>query len=530
MQRSAGGGNTIGQMLREVVQRSPSRPFFYVDDRVYSYEKLDELSDRFATALLEHGVQKGDRIAILAYNQPEWLIAFFAAAKIGAAVVALSVRYRDTELEYMLNQSKVKLLVSIDATPEFCFRDFFASFREKIPTVQQFVFIGEGFPGSLSFDELLKTDRRPDLLAEAGQACSECDTMSIIYTSGTTGRPKGALLTHKSMLASARAQAAHFDIQETDITAAHMPFNHVGGLTCAVLTALVSRSSLVLIPNFRPDLVLEAIDKYRITVFGGVPTMFVMMFNMPRFHEFDVSSVRLCIAGGSNVEPQLCREIVEKFPSTKLVNLYGLSETSGACIISPMNDSLEKVMQSIGKPIGDFQAKVIGKDGEELPPGEIGELAIQGACVVAGYDGLEDATKEAFSADGWLYTGDMAYLDEEGYVYLKGRKKEMYIQGGFNVYPVEIENLLTTHPKVAIAAGIGIPDPVFGEVGRYYILPKAGYEVTEDELLAFCRQHLADYKVPRQFVIVDDLPLTPAGKVQKSLLKQMAAAEFQSSE
>lgn len=230
------------------------------------------------------------------------------------------------------------------------------------------------------------------------------------------------------------------------------------------------------------------------------------------------------------MEPQLCREIVEKFPSTKLVNLYGLSETSGACIISPMNDSLEKVMQSIGKPIGDFQAKVIGKDGEELPPGEIGELAIQGACVVAGYDGLEDATKEAFSADGWLYTGDMAYLDEEGYVYLKGRKKEMYIQGGFNVYPVEIENLLTTHPKVAIAAGIGIPDPVFGEVGRYYILPKAGYEVTEDELLAFCRQHLADYKVPRQFVIVDDLPLTPAGKVQKSLLKQMAAAEFQSSE
>lgn len=487
---------------------------------------VDELSDRFATALLERGIQKGDRMAILALNQPEWLIAYFAAAKIGAAVVALNVRYRDSELEYMLNQSKVKLLISVDATPEYCFRDFFASFREKIPTVQQFVFIGEGFPGSMSFEQLLKTERRSDLLAEAGRACDENDTLSIIYTSGTTGRPKGALLTHKSMLASARAQAAHLNIRETDVTAGHMPLNHVGGITCSVLMALVSGSSLVLIPHFRPDLVLEAIDKHGITVFAGVPTMFVMMFNVPQFHEYNVSSVRICVAGGSNVEPQLCRMIAERFPGAKLVNLYGLSETSGACIISRPDDPSEKVMQSIGVPIGDFQAKIVGAGGEELPPGEIGELAIRGDCVVVGYDGLEEAAKEAFSPDGWLYTGDLAYRDEEGYVYLKGRKKEMYIQGGFNVYPVEIENLLTTYPKVVIAAGIGVPDPVFGEVGRYYIVPKAGCEVTEEELLAFCRQHLADYKVPRQFVIVDHLPLTPAGKVQKSVLKQMAAAEL----
>ncbi len=516
--------HTVIEALREAVRRSPDKPFFYYKNQKFSYRDLDELSDHLASALMEQGIQKGDKIAILALNQPEWLITFFAAAKIGAAVVALNVRYRETELEYMLNQSEVKLLISVDETPEFNFREFFYAFREKIPRVERFVFIGEGFPGSLSFKELLASDARTDLLARAGQEVAEDDTIIIIYTSGTTGRPKGAMLTHKSILASARAQAEHLQITEEDISAAHLPLNHVGGITCAVMVALVSNSAVVLIPHFRPDLVLEAVERHRITILGGVPTMFVMMFNVPRFSEYDVSSVRLCVAGGSNVEPQLCRLIVERFPGAKLVNLYGASETSGACVLSRLDDTPEKVAQSIGVMIGDFQVKVVGTGKKELPLGEIGELAIKGDCVVKGYDGLEAETKEAFSADGWLYTGDLAYLDEEGYIYLKGRKKEMYIQGGFNVYPAEIENLLTTHPKVAIAAGIGIPDPVFGEVGRFYILPRPGCEVTEEELTAFCRKHLADYKVPREFVIVNELPLTPAGKVQKSVLKQQYEA------
>jgi len=516
--------HTVSEALRDAARRTPGKPFFYYRNQEFSYKELDEHSDRLASALMEHGIQRGDKIAILALNQPEWLITFFAAAKIGAGVVALNARYRETELEYMLNRSAVKLLISVDETPEFNFRDFFYAFREKIPTVERFVFIGEGFPGSLSFEELLASDARTDLLASAGQEVAEDDTMIIIYTSGTTGRPKGAMLTHKSMLASARAQAEHLRITEEDIGTGHLPLNHVGGITCAVMVALVSNSSVVLIPHFRPDLVLEAVEKHRITILGGVPTMFVMMFNVPQFDKYDVSSVRLCVAGGSNVEPQLCRLINERFPGAKLVNLYGASETSGACVISRLDDTPEKVAQSIGVIIGDFQMKVVGPGKEELPLGEIGELAIKGDCVAKGYDGLEAETKEAFSADGWLYTGDLAYLDEEGYIYLKGRKKEMYIQGGFNVYPAEIENLLTTHPKVAIAAGIGIPDPVFGEVGRFYILPRPGCEVTEEELKAFCRKHLADYKVPREFVIVDELPLTPAGKVQKSVLKQQYEA------
>jgi fatty-acyl-CoA synthase len=276
----------------------------------------------------------------------------------------------------------------------------------------------------------------------------------------------------------------------------------------------------VLVPSFHPKEVLEATDKHKVTIFAGVPTMYVMVLNYSDFKKYDLSSVRMCIVGGSNVEPQLCQDISKNFPNARVMNLYGLSETSGACVLSRLDDGIEKVSESIGVVIDNFKVKVVDDKRQELPTGEIGELAFKGDCVAKGYFGLEEETRESFGLDGWLYTGDVGYLDEDGYVYLKGRKKEMYIQGGFNVYPAEIENLLIKHPKVAVAAGIGVPDPVFGEVGRFYIIPKEGMEVTEDELMKYCREKLADYKVPKQFVFVKELPLTPAGKINKSLIKQ----------
>ncbi|MBC7105876.1 MAG: AMP-binding protein, partial [Firmicutes bacterium] len=203
------------------------------------------------------------------------------------------------------------------------------------------------------------------------------------------------------------------------------------------------------------------------------------------------------------VEPQLAAAIKANFSRARLVNLYGLSESSGACVLSPLDDPVEKVASSIGVPIGDFRVRAVDDAGRELPPGETGELVVYGDCVASGYYNLPEATRETFRSDGALLTGDMGYLEPDGHVVLRGRKKEMYVQGGFNVYPVEIENVLTQHPKVAMAAGIGVPDPVFGEVGRFYIIPRPGTQPTAEELQAYCRERLADYKVPRQFVFVE---------------------------
>ena len=508
----------IHKFLKNAALRFPNKPFLFYEGRQITYREVDTISAKLASSFLEMGVGRADKIAVVAPNQPEWLYTYFAAAKIGAAVVALNVRYRLTEFVYMLNNSETKALVYVEGFGGFNFSDFFKENRTSFPTVEKYICIGGGGEGCVTFTDLIQR-RLPgqERLERATEKVTESDTAIIIYTSGTTGKPKGAMITNKSILASAMAEVDHFRLAEDDVFVGNLPLNHVGGITCTITTSLIKGASVVLIPSFRPDLVLEAMAKLRVTVFGGVPTMYAMMLSFSDFSKYDLSALRICIAGGSNVEPQLCTDITRAFPKARLLNLYGLSETSGACVLSRLDDPPEKVAESIGVVIDDFRVRVLDEKGNDLPPGEVGELAFQGECVAAGYYGLKEETAEAFR-DGWVLTGDMGCIDQEGYVYLKGRKKEMYIQGGFNVYPVEIENILTRHPKVLMAAGIGVPDALFGEVGRFYLVPVPGESLTEEEIIAYCRQNLADYKVPKQIEFVDELPLTPAGKVHKSLL------------
>ncbi|WP_051273593.1 class I adenylate-forming enzyme family protein [Desulfotruncus alcoholivorax] len=511
----------VHALLKKRANTLPDKPFIYYQDSHVSYEKMDEISDRLAYSLLQLGISKGDMIAVVAPNQPEWLYTFFAAVKIGAPVVALNVRYRLAEFDYMLNNSQAKALVCIDSFGEFDFRQFFKENRSRFPSVEKYIYITSNkLQDDISLGDLCKTVvENQSLLEQAKQEVDETDTAIIIYTSGTTGKPKGAMISNKNILASASAQVEHFNIQATDVFIGSLPLNHVGGITCAVTSCLICGGSVVLIPSFRPDLVLQASAEYGITIMAGVPTMYVMMLNVSGIDKYDLSSVRYCIAGGSNVEPQLCTAISKTFPGAKLLNLYGLSETSGACVLSSLDDGVEKVSESIGVVIDNFKVKVVDGNGNELPAEQIGELVFKGDCVISGYLGMEKETADNFR-NGWVYTGDMGYIDNDGHIYLKGRKKEMYIQGGFNVYPVEIENVLTRHPKVAMAAGFGVPDPVFGEVGRFYIVTKPGEVLTEEELFNYCKQNLADYKIPKQFEFADDLPLTPAGKIHKSLLKE----------
>ncbi|MFG1855675.1 class I adenylate-forming enzyme family protein [Actinomadura geliboluensis] len=504
--------STVGVALEEAAARG--KAFLHDGDETIAYAEFDELADRVAAGLLARGVRRGDRIALLGLNTPQWLAVFFGAARIGAVIVPLSVRYRDQELSYMLGQSGARMVVSEPAVPGFDFAEFFEGFRPQVPGVTDYVYFGAGF------DELAAAPADPAALAAARGAVEPSDPLMILYTSGTTGRPKGAVITHGSILASARAQADHFAMSDTDVLLGHLPFNHVGGIACTIMAALVSGGSVALLPAFSPDGALRAIERHRVTFLGAVPTMYVLMLGRPDFADHDLSSVRLCMAGGSNVEPALAESIRRAFPGAPLYGLYGLSETSGACVLSRLDDDPETVARTLGVIIGDFEGRATGPDGAVLPAGEAGELQVRGGCVTAGYWNMPDETAEVFLPDGWLATGDMVEMEPDGHLVLRGRKKEMYIQGGFNVYPVEIENVLTAHPKVAMAAGIGVPDPVLGEVGRFYIVPRPGAEPpTADELAAHCREHLADYKVPRQFAITAEVPLTPVGKIHKAQLK-----------
>lgn len=486
-----------------------------------SFSELDHRSRRIAAGLLRRGVRRGDRVAVAAPNQVEWLELFHAVTRIGAVLVTLNVRYREAELGYMLNQSGTRVVVTSAETDGFDLVDFYAGIRDEIPGVQEVIFLGRD--GQDGFDSLRAQPDDAELEVLTA-AIDPDDPAVILYTSGTTGRPKGAVLTHGSMLASARGQVERLGTTSDDVYLCVMPLNHVGGITCSVTGALLTASSLVLPPAFSPAGTLADLERHGVTLFAGVPTMWSLMLADPSFATTSTGAVRTAVVGGSNLEPTLAREVLSGFPSARLTNLYGLSECSGAAVLSASDDSVEQVSRTLGTALPGVDARVVDLDGTVLVDGQQGELQLRGASVAAGYWERPVETAETFTEDGWLRTGDMVTMDPDGHLVLHGRLKEMFVQGGYNVYPVEVENVLTAHPAVAMAAGIGVPDRVLGEVGRYHVLVRSDEDVSEDELREFCAGKLADYKVPRQIVFVDALPMTPSGKIAKATLREQYAA------
>jgi acyl-CoA synthetase (AMP-forming)/AMP-acid ligase II len=510
----------IGKALEQAAAESSGDTMMIYEGTEISFGEVDAISDRVASGLLKMGFSKGDKIGIIGLNQPEWLYTYFAAAKIGVVITGLSVRYRDTELDYILNQSETRAILSLTSLGDMDYVSFFKDFKEKIPTVKEFIFMGgDGFEDSFSFNDLMNTTIDQAALDQAKDSVQADDDMIIIYTSGTTGTPKGAVISHRSQLASASAQAVHTKINQDDIFPMALPFNHVGGITCGVLTGLLGKAKFVLIPMFSPDYIVEQSSKYQMTMATGVPTMHTLLLMTESYMALDHSKIRIVIVGGSNADGTLLKQMVDTYSNAEVMNLYGLSETSGMVVMSPWECDFDLTTQSIGKPIGDVAVRVVDKNRTDLPQGEIGELCFKGDAVIKGYYGMPDKTADAFW-EGWVFTGDMGYLNEDGYIILKGRQKEMYIQGGFNVYPVEVENLIASHPKVAMVAGIGVKDDVLGEVGRYYIIPAPGTKPTAEEIKTFCKERLADYKVPKQVIFRSELPMTPAGKIMKATLEK----------
>jgi fatty-acyl-CoA synthase len=513
---------TYPQLLRAAVTQDPDKVFLHATlesgrDAAMTYRHLDDRSRRVAAGLLARGLRPGDRIAIAGTNLAEWMEVFFGATRIGVVVVTLNVRYRQHELDYMLNQSGARLVVSAASADGFDFEEFYAGFRDRIPTVEGVYFLGGGSEGQ-RYRDLLR-EPTADEQAQYEQAVTPADPAVILYTSGTTGTPKGAVLTHASLLGSAGAQVKHLGTNEDDVHLCLLPLNHVGGITCNVTAALLSHATVVLAETFSPGAALTALARYRVTVFLGVPTMWNLILAHPSLPEHGTETLRLAVIGGSNVEPALARRIADTFSGARLANLYGLSEVSGAAVISAAGDDVGTVSRSIGIALPGVTARVVGLDGAEITRSQEGELQLSGPGTATGYWQMPDETAHTFLPGGWVATGDMVSQNTDGHLILRGRRKEMFLQGGYNVYPVEVENVLTAHPGVAMAAGIGVPDAVLGEVGCYYIVPRAEQSVTEDELRTHCAAHLADYKVPRHFVLATELPTTPAGKINKSALR-----------
>jgi fatty-acyl-CoA synthase len=495
---------TLAAAVRDAGAQWPDRPFLICGERTVTYAEFDTLSDVVAGHLAAMGYGPGDRLAVAAPNSVEWIALWLGAAKLGVIVVTLNVRYREAEFTYMLDQSGAKGLVCSATAGGFDFVEFFAPLRDRLPDVRDYLFLGR--PEGDGLFTGAPVGSAPDVRPE--------NPAVILYTSGTTGRPKGATLTHRSILASAGAQAAHLG-QDGDRIVGTMPLNHVGGLSVTVTSCLITGGTVDIVPAFSPGEVLELAERHRITILAGVPTMWTLMLSHETAPARDLDSVRLAIIGGSNLEPAMAQRISARLPHARLINLYGLSEVSGTAALSRLNDDPATVARTLGVVIGGYEWRVVDADGA---PAEHGELLLRGPAVAAGYWDMPEETAATFDADGWLHTGDVVQAEADGHLVFRARLKEMYLQGGYNVYPVEVENVLGQHPDVVQAAGIGIPDDVLGAVGRYFVQRRPGTTVTDDELRAWCAERLANYKVPREIVFVDEFPLTPAGKVHKAVL------------
>ncbi len=512
---------TVADALAHAAATRPGTA--YIDGgREWSWRQVAEASAHLAGQLRQRGLGRGDRIGIILPNQIEWLLTYFAAAQIGAAVVGLNVRYRETELDFMLTDSRVKAVVAPAQYAGFDYVDFFARRRGQYPQLEHTWFLADAavLPDGTDFRSLLLPGAAP---VPAG-AASPDDLLMVIYTSGTTGRPKAAGLTHRSQLASAWAQCTHTRMTADDLLQLAMPFNHVGGITCGILAMLLGGGTCELVPVFHPDTVLDMARLHPPTLLVGVPTMLTLLLMSPRLADADFSRLRLIVVGGSTVDAPLLHRLQQAFPGVAFMNLYGLSETSGAIVMTPWDASAEALVGSIGAPLAGARVRIVDTQGATLDAGEVGEICVHGAGVIPAYVGSHGEVG-AFDDLGWLSTGDVGYQGADGLIYLMGRKKDMFIQGGYNVYPAEIEAVLASHPEVVMAAGIGVPDPVLGEVGRFHVVRRPGSTLDAQALQDHCRERLADYKVPRQIVFSEALPMTPAGKIHKAALRQQAADE-----
>jgi fatty-acyl-CoA synthase len=474
--------------------------------------------DAFGAGLAALGLTKGDRVGIWSPNRVEWLVTQFATARMGLILVNINPAYRLSELSYALQVSGCRAIVSAERLKTSMYLEMLQKVRADLPALESIIRMGaDKTPGMLNYADVLEGGRaRPVPFAD----CLAHDAINIQFTSGTTGNPKGATLTHHNVVNNGRFIAMAMDFSEHDALCIPVPLYHCFGMVLAVL-ASVSTGAAMVFPGeaFDPVATLAAVAEERCTALHGVPTMFIAELAHPRFGEFDLSSLRTGIMAGSPCPIETMKQVVSRMHMREVTIAYGMTETSPVSFQSSTSDPLDRRTTTVGRVQPHLECKVIDAEGQIVPVGEKGELCTRGYSVMTGYWGDEERTRQAV-VDGWMHTGDLATIDEEGYCNIVGRVKDMLIRGGENVYPREIEEFLFRHPKVQSVQVFGVPDAKYGEEVCAWIVLKPGEVSSEDEIRDFCRDQIAHYKVPRYVHFVDELPMTVTGKAQKFVMRE----------
>ncbi|WXL26838.1 AMP-binding protein [Ectopseudomonas mendocina] len=536
---------TIGEAFDATVARFPEREALVVCHQSlrYSWQTLAEAVERHARALMAVGIKRGDRLGIWAPNCAEWCITQFASAKIGAILVNINPAYRTSELEYALRQSGCSWVICADA---FKTSDYHAMLQGLVPE------LSDAVPGQIASDLLpelrgvvslaanppagflswaslqARADEvSPAELAECQAGLQFDDAINIQYTSGTTGFPKGATLSHYNILNNGYMVGESLRLTEQDRMVIPVPLYHCFGMVMGNLGCMTHGSTMIYPSDaFDPLTTLRVVAQEKATALYGVPTMFIAELDHPQRGEFDLSSLRTGIMAGATCPIEVMRRVISEMHMSEVQIAYGMTETSPVSLQTGPDDDLELRVTTVGRTQPQLESKIVDAEGKIVPRGTIGELCTRGYSVMLGYWNNPQATAEAIDAGRWMHTGDLASMDENGYVCIVGRSKDMIIRGGENVYPRELEEFFFTHPAVADVQVIGIPCTKFGEEIVAWVKFHPGHSVTEDELRAWAKERIAHFKVPRYFRFVEDFPMTVTGKIQKFVMREISIQEL----
>ncbi len=511
-------GDTIGDHFERTAARFADRPALisrHQDVRL-TYGQLDAAIDAVASALLRAGIEAGDRVGIWAPNCAEWVLVQYATAKVGAILVNVNPAYRTHELEYVLRQSGVRLLFSASAFKTSDYAGMIDEVGGGLDTLERTVFVDRE-----EWEEFSSGAVDREAIAARMRTLSFDDPINIQYTSGTTGFPKGATLSHHNILNNGYFVTELINLTERDVTCLPVPFYHCFGMVMGNLGTLAHGGSVVIpAPAFDPGATLEAVAAEGVTSLYGVPTMFIAMLNHEGFDGFELSSLRTGIMAGSPCPTEVMKKVVDRMHMTEVAICYGMTETSPVSTQTRVDDPLERRVATVGRVAPHVEVKVIDPEtGLAVQRGAPGELCTRGYSVMLGYWPIDpspsEQTIEAIDGAGWMHTGDLATMDDEGYLNIVGRSKDMIIRGGENIYPREIEEFLYTHEGITDVSVVGVPDDKYGEELCAWVIARPGADLDEEAVREYCRGRLAHFKVPRYVVFVDSLPMTVTGKVQK---------------
>ena len=536
---------TIGAYFEHKVAERGDADFIVFPDRGlrWSWNQFNDRVDNLAKGLLAIGLEPGDHLGIWARNVPDWLTFMFATAKIGVVLVTVNPVYKSHELAYVIKQSDMKALVIIDTfrdvdyveivrglLPESLSQERGHLDSEEFPHLENLIYMGpEKHRGFYNVPELLILgEHTPDaVLAAAKAGLSNTDTINMQYTSGTTGFPKGVMLTHRNILNNGFFIGQRQKFTEADRVCLPVPFFHCFGCVLGVLAVLTHGAAMIPVESFDPVIVLAAVQKERATALYGVPTMFIAELAHPMFDLFDLTSLRTGIMAGSPCPVETMKQVIGKMHASEMTICYGLTESSPVFTQTTTDDTLERKCETVGRKHDAVEVRVVDPEtGEDCPPNAPGELLCRGYNIMKGYYGMPEATAAAVDAEGWLHSGDIGTVDEDGYYRITGRIKDMIIRGGENIYPREIEEFLYTMPGVEDAQVVGVPDAKYGEVVGAFIRLKAGADMTEGDVQEFCRARMARYKAPKYVFFVDEYPMTASGKIQKYKLRDFAKEQL----